>query len=194
MENFFQKVKNNCISGILFLLPVLILFMLIQKVFGYFSKFGNGVAKSMGLDQILGKHAADFMGAMILLTFVYFCGYLVRLAFFKRISDTIDSKLKQIIPGYEKHKEMARKQLVDEPKIETDLPALIQFGEYWQPGFLIEQDDKGNAIVVVPNSDGTDKGMIYVVPIQKVKILKDTALGALRTAIKSSGKGLLACK
>ena len=191
MEKIFQKTKENCISGILFLLPVLILLLLVKKIFGYFAKFGGGIAKVIGLDQLLGPNAANFIGALILLAFVYICGYLVRLAFFKRISDGIDSKLKEVIPGYEKHKEMAKKQLVDEPKIESDLPALIQFGDYWQPGFLVEQDDLGNAVVVVPNSDGSE---IFIVPIQKVKILKDTTLSVLKASIKASGKGLLACK
>ena len=191
MSEYFEKVKENCISGILFLLPVLILLILVKKVFGYFAKFGGGIAKMIGFDKIMGPYAANFFGALILIAFVYLCGYLVRMAFFKRMSDTIDNKLKEVIPGYEKHKEMAKKQLVDEPKVEDDIPALIQFGDYWQPGFLIEKDDEGNAVVNIPNSDGSE---IYVVPIQKVKILKDTTLSTLKGAIKASGKGLLACK
>jgi uncharacterized membrane protein len=192
MSGYFEKVKQNCISGILFLLPVLILFILIKKVFGYFAKFGGGIAKMIGFDKILGPNAANFFGALILLALVYVCGYLVRLAFFQRMSDSIDAKLKEVIPGYEKHKEMAKKQLVDEPKVETDIPALIQFGEYWQPGFLVEQNEEdGNAVVNIPNSDGSE---IYIVPIQKVKILKETTLSALKASIKASGKGLLNCK
>ncbi|MGQ7944130.1 hypothetical protein [Flavobacterium sp. WC2509] len=191
MNSYFERVKQNCISGILFLLPVLILLILVKKVFGYFAKFGGGIAKMIGFDKILGPNAANFFGALILILFVYLCGYLVRMAFFKRMSDSIDAKLKEVIPGYEKHKEMAKKQLVDEPKVENDVPALIQFGDYWQPGFLIEQDNEGNAVVNIPNSDGSE---IYVVPIQKVKILKDTTLTTLKASIKASGKGLLACK
>src|SRR6478736_7166743 len=181
MSEYFEKVKENCISGILFLLPVLILLILVKKVFGYFAKFGGGIAKMIGFDKIMGPYASNFFVALILISFVYLCGYLVRMAFFKRMSDTIDNKLKEVIPGYEKHKEMAKKQLVDEPKVEDDIPALIQFGDYWQPGFLIEQDDEGNAVVNIPNSDGSE---IYVVPIQKVKILKDTTLSTLKGAIK----------
>ena len=191
MSSYFERVKQNCISGILFLLPVLILLILVKKVFGYFAKFGGGIAKMIGFDKILGPNAANFFGALILIVFVYLCGYLVRMAFFKRMSDAIDVKLKEVIPGYEKHKELAKKQLVDEPKVETDMPALIQFGDYWQPGFLIEQDEEGNAVVNIPNSDGSE---IYVVPIQKVKILKETTLSTLKASIKASGKGLLACK
>jgi len=191
MNSYFEKVKQNCISGILFLLPVLILLILIKKVFGYFAKFGGGIAKMIGLDQILGSNAANFVGALILLAFVYVCGYLVRLAFFQKISDSIDGKLKEVIPGYEKHKEMAKKQLVDEPKTETDLPALIKFGDYWQPGFLVEQNEEGNAVVVIPNSDGSE---IYIVPIQNVRILKETTLSELKASVKASGKGLLAYK
>jgi uncharacterized membrane protein len=191
MNSYYIKIKDNCISGILFLLPVLILLILIQKVFGYFSRFGSGIAKVIGLDVLMGKHAANFVGAIILFAFVYLCGYLVRLAFFKKMSDAIDSKLKDVIPGYEKHKELTTKQLVNKSKIETDLPVLIQFGDYWQPGFLIEQDELGNAVVVVPNSVSSQ---IYIVPMQKIKLLKETSLIALKTVVNSSGKGLLVCK
>jgi uncharacterized membrane protein len=190
MSSKFEKVKQNCISGILFLLPLLILLVLIQKVFGYFARFGGIIAKIIGFDQIMGEHAANFLGELILLAFVYLCGYLVRMAFFKRMSDSIDAKLKEVIPGYEKHKEMAHKQLVDEPKDETDIPVLIQLGEYWQPGFLLEQNSE-NAVVNIPHSEVNE---IYIVPIQKIKILKETTLSDLKTVIKDSGKGLLECK
>ncbi|MBW4360468.1 hypothetical protein [Flavobacterium taihuense] len=56
----------------------------------------------------MGPNAVNFIGALILLAFVYVCGYLLRLAFFQRISDGIDAKLKEVIPGYEKHKEIAK--------------------------------------------------------------------------------------
>lgn len=192
MSTYFQKIKQNCISGILFLLPVLIVLVLIQKVFGIFAKFGKDISKMFGLDGILGPNAANFVGALILLFFVYLCGYLVRLTFLKRISDGIDAKLKEIIPGYEKHKETAKNQLIKVPKIETDLPVLIQFEEYWQPGFLIEQNDLGNAVVAVESNSGSRE--IFIVPIQKVQLLKETSLSALKGMIKSSGKGLLDCK
>lgn len=192
MSNYSQKIKENCISGILFLLPVLIVLILIQKVFGIFAKFGNSVSKMFGLDSILGQNAANFVGALILLVFVYLCGFLVRLTFFKRISDGIDAKLIEIIPGYEKHRETAKNKLIKEPTIETDLPVLIQFGEYWQPGFLIEQDETGKAVVVVEYN--ADSRQIFIVPIQKVQLLKETSLSALKGTIKASGKGLLDCK
>ena len=112
-----------------------ILLILVKKVFGYFAKFGGRIAKMIGFDEILGPNAANFFGALILIVFVYLCSYLARMAFFQRISNAIDAKLKEVIPGYEKYKELAKKQLLDEPKIETDIPVLIQFGDHWQPVF-----------------------------------------------------------
>ena len=192
MNAFFEKVKQNCISGILFLLPVLIVFVLIQKVFGIFAKFGKDISKMFGLDGILGPNTANFVGAMILVIFVYLCGYLVRLTFLKSMSDGIDAKLKEIIPGYEKHKETAKSQLIKKPKIETDLPVIVEFQEYSQPGFLIEQDDLGNAVVAIESNSGSRE--IFIVSIQKVQLLKETSLSALKGTIKASGKGLLGFK
>lgn len=190
MNGYLEKIKQNSISGILFLLPVLILLLLVKKVFGYFAKFGEGIAKIIGFDKVLGTHAANFMGALILFLFIYICGYLVRLAFFKRISESIDAKLKDVIPGYEKHKETATKTLIKVPVEETDLPVLIKFGEYWKPGFLVEED-ADNAVVSIPKFDGNE---VFIVPIQNVQIMKETTLTELKAIIKASGKGLLTCK
>jgi len=162
MNKYLDRFKKNCISGVLFLLPIFILLILIKKIFGYFAKFGSGIAKFSGLDEMFGKNAANFFGVLILLILIVVSGYLVRLAFFKKISDEIDLKLKEIIPGYEKQKELAQTKILEKQKIVTDLPVLIQFGEYWQPGFLVEQDTV-NAVVAVPIADGKE---LYIVPIQ----------------------------
>ena len=191
MKSFIKNFKQNCISGVLFLLPFLILLILLKKVFGYFAKLGNGIARFLGLDQLFGIHTADLFGTLILLLFVFFCGLLVRLAFFKQLSDSLDSKLKELIPGYEKHKETAKSKLIEEKKVETLKPVLLQFGEYWQPGYLIEEDEQGKAVVAIPKADGNE---IYIVPISKIKILKETSHSDFKVSIKASGKGLLAFK
>lgn len=141
--------------------------------------------------MVLGKNAANFIGAFILLFFVYFCGFLVRLAFFKKISDGIDAKLKQLIPGYEKRKAIAKNQLLKGQKVETDFPILVKTGDFWQPGYLIEKDNLGNAVVTVEVGDGKQ---IYIVSITDVKVLEKTSLSELKAIINASGQGLLACK
>ena len=83
--------------------------IIVQKTFGFFAKFGSGIAKFLGLNTILGNNTANVFGVILLFSFLYICGFLVRLSFFKRISDAIDEKLKIYLPGYEQHKELANK-------------------------------------------------------------------------------------
>jgi uncharacterized membrane protein len=195
MKKIIENIKRNAIAGVLFLLPVYILMILIQKAFAFFSKFGNGVAKFFGIDSVFGKHIADIFGFLFLVLLVYSCGYLVRFSFFKQLSDGIDSKLKTFIPGYERHKITAQKKLMREKEIKTGnlqpTPILLQLGSYWQPGHLIEKNEQGHAVVFIPNSVDIEMGSIFVVPFEQIKLLQNSNFETLNKCILDKGTGLL---
>lgn len=128
-----NNFKSNVIAGVLFLLPLYVLMIIVQKTFGFFAKFGSGIAKFLDLNTILGNNTANVFGVILLFSFLYICGFLVRLSFFKRISDAIDEKLKIYLPGYEKHKELAKQKLINDDKKEeapivpAQIPVLLHY-------------------------------------------------------------------
>ncbi|RED22745.1 hypothetical protein BD847_3375 [Flavobacterium cutihirudinis] len=195
MKEFFAKVERNCISGALLLLPLLVFFVLLEKVWKFFQNYGEKFAHFLRLDLVLGKYATDIVGGIILVLLMYFSGYLMRLSLLKRFTKWVDDKLMIFLPGYEKNKKEAEEKLNGrKKKPSTDLPILLKNGDYWQPAHLIEEDQNGNAVVFVPNAPAKDHGQILIVKTSDFKKLPNTTLGNLDNSIKSFGKGILGFK
>lgn len=195
MDKFLLQVQKNCISGIILLLPLVVFFMILEKVWGFFQKYGEKFSHFLRLDKVFGPIASDVMGGIFLLTLIYFSGYLMQFSFLKKFTEWVDGKLMIFLPGYEKNKKLAEEKLAKEMgKPITDLPILLKVGDYWQPAHLIEETADGNAVVFVPTAPSKENGQIFVVQTSSIKRLPDTSLGSLDEAIKSLGKGILSFK
>lgn len=198
MKNFWNDFKNNAIAGVLFLLPLYVLMIIFQKVFGAFAKFGSGMAKYFGLDTVLGKNMANVFGVLLLMVFLVVCGFLVRLSFFKRISDAIDNNLKIYLPGYEKHKELAKQKLIKEekkdevvPVVPPKIPILFMQNDSWIPAFLQEKNENGEAVVYVLDPNTNLKSVFYLTTTDKIKILNNVSETELLQSISNNGQGFL---
>jgi len=197
MKKFLLQAERNLISGALVLLPLLVFFILLGKVWKFFQNYGEKFAHFLRLDLILGKYATDIVGGMILVVLIYLSGFLMRLSILKRFTNWVDEKLMIFLPGYEKNKKEAEEKLLKrnhEPKSVTDLPILFKNGDFWQPAHLIEEDENGSAVIFIPNAPAKDQGQILIVKSTDFKKLSDTTLGSLDASIKSFGKGILSFK
>ncbi len=197
MKKFLLQVERNCISGALLLLPLLVFFILLGKVWKFFQNYGEKFAHFLRLDLVLGKYATDIAGGIILVVLIYFSGFLMRLAVLKRFTNWVDEKLMIFLPGYEKNKKEAEEKLLkrnSKPKPSTDLPILFKNGNFWQPARLIEENENGTAVIFVPRAPAHDHGQILIVQSEDFKKLPETTLASLDDSIKSFGKGILSFK
>ena len=196
MTRFFEKVKENCLAGAALLIPIYVCFQILKRVWIFFENYGEKAAHLLGLDVIFGRVATDVFGGIILLILLYFSGYLVRWAYLKRFSNWLDKKLIIFIPGYEKHKKIAeanliKKQDVVPPQYE---PVLLKQGDYWQPAYLIEENEDDEVVVFVPNAPSKTQGQIFVVQKSFIKKYAKTTMANLDESVKSLGKGILGFK
>lgn len=195
MKNFLLQVQRNCISGIILLLPLVVFFIILEKVWGFFRKYGDKFAHFLHIDKVLGTIGSDIIGGIFLILLIYFSGYLMQFSFLKKIADWIDDKLMFFLPGYEKNKKLAEEKLIKKVKNpNTNLPVLLKLDTYWQPAYLIEENTEENAVVFVPTAPTKDQGQIYIVSTADIKRLPDTTLGNFDAAIKTLGKGILTFK
>lgn len=194
MKNFLLQFERNCVSGTIVLLPLVVFFIILEKVWGFFHKYGEKFAHFLHLDKVFGTTASDILGGIILLILLYCSGYLMRLSLLRRFTNWIDDKLIVFLPGYEKNKKEAEEKLnkkIKKPDQNINLPILLKHEEYWQPAYLIEESKDGNAVVFVPTAPYKDQGQIYVVSADSIKRLPNTNLESLDASIKSLGKGIL---
>ncbi|MHC0444686.1 hypothetical protein [Flavobacterium phragmitis] len=192
MKKILRQVERNCISGALVLLPLVVFFMILKKVWFFFQNYGEKAAHLFRFDQILGVFASDIIGGILLLLLLYFSGYLLHLTYIRKFTGWIDDKLMVFLPGYEKNKKIAEDKLkAKEKKASTDLPVLLKNGDYWQPAHLIEEGEGGSAVVFVPAAPSKEHGQIFLVSAKDIKRLPNSTLAEIDGSIKSRGRGLI---
>jgi hypothetical protein len=68
---------------------------------------------------------------------------------------------------------------------------LVRWEDYWQPGYIVEQDEGGNCVVFLPEIPETNKGHVLLVRQDQVRIVESITANQLDASLKKIGKGLL---
>lgn len=180
------------IAGIIFLLPILVLVVLANKVLLFFTSLTSRFAAMFGLKSFLGVSGGTIAGAIGLLLFIFFCGYLVRVAFFKQITNWVDNKLSAHIPGYSIYREMAMSKLVEKEEVlPYQMAALFQTEGKLVPCFVMESGNNGEVVAFFPSAGNTKEGSIQLVPGSMLRKLPETDMRKFRQAIDKNGIGLV---
>ena len=105
------------------------------------------------------------------------------------MSDWLDDKLGDFIPGYNDIKNETEKKIgtAKEQVFET---CLVRKGEFWNPAYLIDADGAGNAIVFIPVAPNFSYGEVALAPPGTYKKLKIDS-SVLNSYLGRLGKGLV---
>ena len=190
MKKLWNNIKSTILSGILFLLPVFVVLLIIQKLYGKLTGFGGQLASLLGVKSVAGIGAASIATTFILLALFYGCGLVVKVAFISNFMNWVERNFLQHIPGYTGYKVKMEEKLL--PKNEARTAALIQVGELRRPGFLVSRNE-GKCVVFIPNTPDTNTGEVWVVDESKVQDL-GKADDAFLNGIRYSGRGLRTAK
>jgi hypothetical protein len=140
---------------------------------------------------VFGQSGDAVMAVVFFLLVCIAAGYLVRVSFLKRISERIDERLSDLVPGYSQIRSETKKKIGAEVQREALFPAcLVKVQDVWQPGYVIEEHPDGKQTVFVPRAPAIGSGQVYVAdPSQLKRLAIDSA--ALNAHLKELGKGML---
>jgi hypothetical protein len=191
MKKYANSLREMFVAGLIFLLPLLVLFVILNKVFQALTGFTTKIAALFGLKSFVGISGATLVSSISLILFCLLCGYLVRISFFKLFSKWADKKLASVIPGYKDYREMAMAKL--EPKEEI-LPyktaAWMEENGRMIPCFVMETTDDGKCIAFVPLAGNAKEGRICMCDTSKLLVINNADLKEFRNSINDLGKGL----
>jgi hypothetical protein len=191
MKKIIANLRDTIVAGILFLLPVLILFVVLSKAWASITGVTGKIAHYFGVSSIMGVSGGTLVATVSLLVLCLVCGYLMRIALFKNTSAWIDKKLQQFIPGYALYRAMAMKKI--EPQEET-LPytgvVLLNDGAAQKPAFLVQQMADGRAILFVPSGGNPKDGEVLVAASTAFEILPASKIKAVKMAFANEGIGM----
>jgi uncharacterized membrane protein len=191
MKAFLGKFRDITISGILALLPLYVFLIVIQKAWKSLSSIGTGIANVLGLKSVLGVGGATVFSGLLMVAIWLVAGILVRYSFLGALSKAADRQLAKYVPDYDTYKAKAEEKLQNRVQILPYTSAVVRWEDYWQPGYIVEQDQAGNCVVFLPEIPETNKGHVLLVRREQVKIVETMTANQLDASLKKAGKGLL---
>lgn len=179
-------------TGFLFIMPVLITFVVVARFWNKLLKVGQACSKFLRVDTVLGPTGDTVMAVLFFLFICTVAGFLIRVSFLRRVSERIDRRLEDWIPGYGQIRTEAKHRIgAEEEKAEPVYPAcLVRVHGLWQPGYVVEKNADGTRTVFVPQAPAGTSGQVYVVELDRVRDLGSDS-PALRAKLAMLGKGLI---
>ncbi|MGZ5261483.1 MAG: hypothetical protein ACXWC0_28025 [Burkholderiales bacterium] len=191
MLAIFTRLRNLIVTGFIFIMPLLITVVILARFWKHLLKVGGGVSRLLRIDTVLGPSGDAVIAVVFFLSICFVAGLLIRISFLRRVSERIDRRLNELIPGYSQIRLEATKKIgvgSDEgPHFDA---CLVTAQELSQPGYIIEQNLDGTRTVFVPQAPTFATGQVYVVEPSRIKKL-DIDAAALNAHLQKLGKGIV---
>jgi uncharacterized membrane protein len=191
MKVFLAKFRDITVSGILALLPLYVFLFVISKAWKSLSSIGAGISQMLGMKSILGVGGATVFSGLLVVAIWLATGLLVRYSFLGAVSKAAERQLSKYVPDYDSYKAKAEEKLQQKVRVLPYTSALIRREEYWQPGYIVEQDHEGNCVVFLPEIPETSKGHVLLARQDQVRIVESMTANQLDASLKKTGEGLL---
>jgi uncharacterized membrane protein len=191
MTALFRVLANLCLAGFLFLLPVFVAFQIVSRAWTALGSFAVRITHIVGAKNILGVETQTAFTGLLLVLLCILCGSLVHFSLVRAFHDFVERQLAKYIPGYEGRKAAAEGKVHKPAKVLPYTSALVMQAGLWRPGYVIEQDAAGNAVVFLPDIPNTDQGHVLLAAENQIQLLRSVSANQLDATLKKLGKGLL---
>lgn len=171
MKKIINFVKTTIIGGILFMIPIVIIIILVNKAFQIMLKIARPLDKQIPVDTVGGVALANILAILAILLLCFFAGLLANGKNLRKLQRTLENKILINIPGYRFVKGITDGIKSNEKASEHFLPVLAKFDDNSQIGFEIERTDNNMVVVYLPSSPNPWSGaVVYVDPDRIVKL------------------------
>jgi uncharacterized membrane protein len=190
MKTFLTNLRNLAIAGFFFLLPIIVVFVILTKAWVGLTSVGKKIAQVFGLNSF-GLGGTTVATGLLVIVLCLLCGLLMRYAFLAAFRQSLEGLLLKYLPGYDVYKSMAEEKLQHKQRILPYASALIKQQDYWQPAYIVEQDQGDNYVVFAPEIPDTTRGKILIAKADQIRVLPSVAANDLDACLRRAGKGLL---
>lgn len=182
MKSILKIIKATFIGGILFLAPLVLLLVLLEKGYHIIQRITLPMVSILPRVKILGLALQEIIGIIIIVIICFTAGLLARTANAKRLIEKLEDGILSFVPGYSFMKKtneniMGLETNEDLKVILVPTDAGLQFA------FLIEQINENNFAVFIPDAPNPWSGSVCFVEkkdIKEIEISQKQALACIR--------------
>ncbi len=167
MKPILQFLRTTLVGGVLFLAPLVVLVLLLEKALALAHKFVEPLAEHIPVHSVIGLKTPMFLAIGVIVLFCFLAGFIARTSLAKKVVGGLEAGVLSNLPGYDFFKRAGESLLGVER--EGAYPAvLVRLGDAWQFGFQIEALKAGMVAVFVPGVPSANSGQIYLLTSDRV--------------------------
>ncbi|MGN7809102.1 DUF502 domain-containing protein [Flavobacterium sp. 22076] len=182
MKSIFTIIKATFLGGILFLAPLVVLLIILEKGYGIIQKITLPLVNNLPRVHVLGIALQELIGILIIILICFAAGLLARTARAKKLIQKLEDGILSFVPGYSFMKSMNESIMGFESKQDLKV-ILVPTDAGWQFAFLIEQINENNFTVFIPDAPNPWSGSVVLVEkkdIREIEITQKEALACIR--------------
>ncbi len=182
MKSILKIIKATFFGGILFLAPLVVLLIILEKGYHIIQKVTLPLVQNLPRVHVLGIALQELIGVLIIIVICFAAGLLARTARAKKLILKLENGILSFVPGYSFMKSMNENIMGFESKQDLKV-ILVPTDAGWQFAFLIEQINENNFTVFVPDAPNPWSGSVVFVEkkdIREIGITQKEALACIR--------------
>ena len=182
MKSIFKIIKATFLGGILFLAPLVVLLVILEKGYGIIQKITLPLAEHLPRIHVLGIALQELAGILIIILICFVAGLLAKTAKAKNLIQKLEDGILSFVPGYSFMKNMNENIMGLESKDDLKV-ILVPTDAGLQFAFLIEEINENKFAVFIPDAPNPWSGSVVFVEkkdITDVDISQKQALACIR--------------
>ena len=187
MNGKFHVFRTTLVGGLLFLVPVVVLMIVINKALQVARILVGPLAALIHVENVAGVALAKLLAIAALILFCFVTGLFAKTTLAKKIVSWIETSLLSNLPGYSLIKGMGE-TIAGVDKENTHEPVLAYIEEAWQIAFLVERMDGGHVAVFVPGAPSPWSGSLFFMTEDRIRPL-DIPLASALNCVRRIGVG-----
>jgi uncharacterized membrane protein len=182
MKSILKIIKATFLGGILFLVPLVVLLIVLEKGYGIVQKTTLPLVSALPKISVLGLAIQELVGLLIIILICLVAGLLARTAAAEKLVQKLEEGILSFVPGYSFMKSMNENILGLESKDDLKV-ILVPTDAGLQFAFLIEQISDEKSTVFIPDAPNPWSGSVVFVDkkdITEIDITQKQALACIR--------------
>lgn len=188
MKVFSRFFKATVVGGLLFMVPLILMVVVLQKGLGLVSKIVLPLAKRFPEHTFLGVGITTILSIVVIVLLSFLFGLAVRTRAGRRVRDWLEYTVLGGVPGYTFVKGMIKGVTGLEKEEDDTKVALIRIEDSWQIGLVVEVHADGHRTVFVPGAPNPASGSIYYMTEDRVR-MAGLKMGQALNLIRRMGAG-----
>ncbi len=163
-------LTSTVIGGLVFVIPFIIIVALLLKAIQFMMIVAVPLDSFIPADRIAGVALANLLAILLVIVVCFLAGLAAKSIYAKRLHQSIDSKLKLMLPGYAFIRGFAGS--LDKDKADEFLvPVIAKLDDSAQIGFEVERLENGIVVIYMPGSPNPWSGNIVYMTENRVEKL-----------------------